>query len=193
MCCLAVCWTRLDRCTAVGIVRALADRGCDYHQQGDTVSDDKLKFDREALDKLPAEKQHSPLTNQRGSARAPGDSVFGTWVMFRPDPAEGMSPDRCNTITAQPGTQDVRSEPLETLPSDPGWPKVVGCDVGRRGESDDDIVDAAQLQVPKSCWRSRRFLSIAAIILIAGTSIGYRSVHDTRVLLRQGRDLESDL
>lgn len=61
------------------------------------------------------------------------------------------------------------------------------------GESDDSTVGPAQPQIPKSRLRSRRFLSIAATILIAGTPIGYRSIHDTRALPRQGRDIEFDL
>ncbi|WP_079634227.1 hypothetical protein [Mycobacteroides abscessus] len=76
--------------------------------------------------KLPAEQQHSPMSNQRGPAKQPVDNVFGTWVLTHVDIAAIDLP-QCNKLA--PGTPDnwpkpyIRTDPPPTLPNDPGWPE----------------------------------------------------------------------
>lgn len=75
--------------------------------------------------RLSTAEQHSPPSNQKGSAKRPTDNVFGTWVITHVDIAATDLP-QCKKLA--PGTPEnlpspyIRNDPPPTLPPDPGWP-----------------------------------------------------------------------
>lgn len=113
---------------------------CDYRSQTATKQKDGKYYSRGSLPdgsartytfgpnpSLAANQQRSPLNHQKGSAQAPSDDVFGTWVLFPSGATEEPAASQCHKLA--PGTPMglpdpyKRSDPPPTLPPDPGWPE----------------------------------------------------------------------
>ncbi len=75
--------------------------------------------------KLISQEQHSPLSNQRGSANRPTDNVFGTWITFDYNPLvePSLNCDRLAPGTPKDFHPGEISDAPPTLPPDPGWPE----------------------------------------------------------------------
>ncbi len=77
---------------------------------------------------LPADRQRSPTSNQRGPAPKPTDNVFGTWILTKFEFGDALLSE-CGK-TALPGVPPDwptdrydRVDPPPTLPPSPGWPE----------------------------------------------------------------------